>query len=82
MNMKSKLTLAGSLLLVVASFGQAVAGPTISDKRYWPNEVGPSADRQSGPYARVPSSSSFDRQPAASGKTFRYQGGPKGTWSR
>jgi hypothetical protein len=41
--MKWKLTLAGSIILLAASLGQAAAGPTITDKRYWPNEVGPSA---------------------------------------
>lgn len=49
--MKWKLTLAGSIILLAASLGQAAAGPTITDKRYWPNEVGPSAYQQGGPYA-------------------------------
>jgi hypothetical protein len=78
--MISKASLAGSLILLAASLGQAVAGPTISDKRYWPNEVGPSAYRQGETaYAQqVPRTrrGSVAQKPA-SPKSCTYQGGPK-----
>lgn len=81
--MLPKASLAGSLILLAASLGQAMAGPTISDKRYWPNEAGPSAYRQAGESAnaqQVPktrrSSASQQQQPAST-KSCTYQGGPK-----
>jgi|GEM_PF-1325930 hypothetical protein len=76
--MKWKLTLAGSIILLAASLGQAAAGPTITDKRYWPNEVGPSAYQQGGPYAaanQVPPRRTSQRAPRE--KSCTYQGGPK-----
>jgi hypothetical protein len=62
----------------IAISGQAYAGATISDKRYWPNEVGPSSE-----YAIQPSDSDFGRaMPSASPQAIepdeqRYHGGPK-----
>lgn len=76
--MKTKLALAGSIILLTASLGQAAAGPRITDKSYWPNEVGPSAYRLGGPYASA--SSVRERrtpQRAHSEKRCTYQGGPK-----
>lgn len=79
--MVSKTSLAASLILLAASLGQAVAGPTISDKRYWPNEVGPSAYRQGGGPAYAEqvrrTRRGFVAQKPASPKSCTYQGGPK-----
>lgn len=79
--MVSKAYLAGSLILLAASLGQAAAGQTVSDKRYWANEVGPSAYRQAGETAyaqQVPRTGrSSVAQKAASPKSCTYQGGPK-----
>lgn len=81
--MISKASLTGSFILLAASLGQAAAGSTISDKRYWPNEVAPSADWQAGESAhaqQVPKArrSSASQQQPASKTTCTYQGGPKG----
>ena len=70
--MITKASLAGSFVLLAASLGQAMAGPTISDQRYWPNEVGPSAYRQVGESAyaqQVPKT----RRSAASKRSSRLQ---------
>jgi hypothetical protein len=86
--MISKMSLAGTLVLLAASVGQAVAGPTITDKRYWPNEVGPSANKVGPSASEEVGRSSYDFAPeqlTTSGsppttwqKTCTYQGGPKG----
>lgn len=73
----TKPVLAISLLAsLVALSATANAGATISDKRYWPNEVGPSAYRTVG--AQHAPRDAF----AAIGETSesagpRYLGGPK-----
>jgi hypothetical protein len=76
--MKSKLTLAGSILLLAASLGQAAAGQRMTDKSYWPNEVGPMAYRPGGPYytpSQPPQGTAQQR--ADSEKSFIFQAGPK-----
>ena len=81
--MLSKASLAGSMILLAASLGQAVAGPSISDKRYWPNEKGPSAYWQAGESAsgqqvsKKRRSSASQPSPASTTKSCTYQGGPK-----
>lgn len=79
--MKSKFSFTASLLLLTASIEQAVAGPTIADKRYWPSEVGPWAYQEKGKagYARQIRNkrAGAASQPAASRKSCTYQGGPK-----
>jgi hypothetical protein len=65
-------------IVFIAMSGQAHAGATISDKRYWPDEVGPSSQ-----YVVQPSDSDFGwTTPSASPQAIepdehRYQGGPK-----
>ncbi|TFV44518.1 hypothetical protein [Bradyrhizobium niftali] len=83
---KSLLTM--SLLLPLAAVSAtAHAGSTITDKSYWPNEAGRSA--QSPVYAQDPGRSAivYDRRarvvaPAIGAiedrPASRYQGGPKG----
>ena len=78
--MTTKLTFAGSLVLLAASFGQAVAGETITDKRYWPNET------VASPYLRQGTTAYAQQVPVGAssvtrilpGITCTYQGGPKG----
>jgi hypothetical protein len=79
-------------MVFIAMSGQAYAGATISDKRYWPDEVGPSSQyvvRPSGQYAVRPSDSDFGWAiPTLSGspqvspdaigpEAHHYEGGPK-----
>jgi hypothetical protein len=65
-------------IVFIAMSGQAYAGATISDKRYWPDEVGPSSQ-----YTVQPSDSDFGwAMPSASPQAIepdeqRYHGGPK-----
>lgn len=76
--MKSKLTLAGSILLLAASLGQTAAGQRITDKSYWPNEVGPRAYRPGGPYyTPTPAPQGIAQQRAPFEKRFIFQAGPK-----
>jgi hypothetical protein len=74
------------MLSVMAMSAVAHAGTTISDKGYWPNEVGPSAYKAGGLTDSQNSASSYDwiaprAQPATSvtggSPLGRYQGGPK-----
>jgi hypothetical protein len=65
-------------VVFIAMSSQAYAGTTISDKRYWPDEVGPSSQ-----YTVQPSDSDFGwAMPSASPQAIepdeqRYHGGPK-----
>jgi hypothetical protein len=73
-----RFVLATSMMVFVAMSGQAYAGTTISDKRYWPSEVS-SADQNA---AHRPENA-FDsvetpRGIEATGQS--YQGGPKGNY--
>ena len=59
----------------IAISGQAYAGTTISDKRYWPSEVGPAQNA----VQRPENAFYFGERPQASVATApSYQGGPKG----
>ena len=82
----TKPVLALSLLAsLVAMSATANAGVTISDKRYWPSEVGPSAYRtvstQHAPrdaYAAIGRIAAPSVAPApAEEDTWHYVGGPK-----
>lgn len=85
--MLRKCLLTISLLLpLVAISAAAQAGATISDKRYWPSEVGPSAYRTVGSQNKLSSAFASDRMtsrfqvvPMAreGGNIPRYYGGPK-----
>ncbi len=87
--MLTKRLLTISLLLpLVAISATAQAGATISDKRYWPSEVGPRAYSASGSQNELSSAFASDRRAPRSqaatkvndgkGKyVCRYQGGPK-----
>jgi hypothetical protein len=68
--------LAASMIGFIAMSGQAYAGTTISDTRYWPSEVR-AADHNA---VQVPENA-FDsaETPQATAITgLAYQGGPKG----
>jgi len=69
--------LAISLLAsLVAMSATAYAGATISDKRYWPSEVGPSAYRAvNTQHAPHDAFAAIGRTSVSSGP--RYLGGPK-----
>jgi hypothetical protein len=83
-NMTTKrLVLAASMMAFVAMSGQAYAGTTISDTRYWPSEVGP-ADPNSVQRAE----NAFDSNALYLAKMSRgieatgpsYQGRPTGNY--
>jgi hypothetical protein len=85
--MLKKFLLALSLSLPLAAISVAAyAGTTISDKRYWPNEVGPGAytmrvfhGEPSSAFASTPGTQRFQIAPKSreGGKVWRYQGGPQ-----
>jgi hypothetical protein len=74
-----------SLLLPLAVSATAHAGPTITDKSYWPSEARRSAQIKTGVLqSEVGSAYAFDRgasrlQPATNANDggWHYQGGPK-----
>jgi len=73
----TKPVLAISLLAsLVAMSATANAGATISDKRYWPNEVGPSAYRAVNTQHAPRDAFAAIGQPSESSGP-RYLGGPK-----
>ena len=70
-----RFVLATSVMMFVAISGQAYAGTTISDKRYWPSEVGPAKNAVQRPENAVASAETPQGiEPADQS----YQGGPKG----
>jgi hypothetical protein len=72
-----RFVLATAMVVFVAMLGQAYAGTTISDTRYWPSEAS-SADQNAVPSAE----NGFDTAETPRGiqATERsYQGGPKGS---
>jgi hypothetical protein len=60
-------------IVFIAMSSQAYAGATISDKRYWPDEVGPVQPSDSDFGRAMPSAS----PPAIEPDEQRYHGGPK-----
>ena len=72
-----RFVLATSMMVFVAISGQAYAGTTISDKRYWPSEVGPAQNAVQRP-ENAYDSAETPRRIEAAGETYR--GGPKGNY--
>jgi hypothetical protein len=71
-----RFVLATSMMLFVAMAGQAYAGTTISDKRYWPSEVNAAADQNTVQRPEnAYDSAEMPQGIVATGKS--YQGGPK-----
>ena len=70
-----RFVLATSTMLFVAMAGQAYAGTTISDARYWPSEAN-SADQNSMQRAEN-AFDSVEMAPAYRVSERPYQGGPK-----
>jgi hypothetical protein len=80
--MKPALTISTVLALFALSLSNiAQAGPTITDKDFWVNEVHPSSPAESeGPRARAQEqeiSPTQSTSEANSGLECRYEGGPK-----
>jgi hypothetical protein len=72
--MTRPLVLATSLMALVAISGQAHAGTTISDKRYWPREARLSSET----VVRQPENAFGSAMvPSAETAGRRYSGGPK-----
>jgi len=70
------LVVATSMMMLVAMSGQAYAGLTISDQRYWPSEV--SSARQNA-VQRPENAFALTQTPQGIAATDRpYDGGPKG----
>lgn len=84
--MSNKLILTASLLfpLVVLS-SAALAGPTISDKRYWPNEAAATTPEAAKPNDAISAFASTavapphrgEMTPSVAQNAWRYYGGPK-----
>lgn len=76
------------LLPFVAISATAQAGATISDKRYWPSEVGPGAYRAGASQTQFGSAfawgvpRSVAPRAREGGYGWRYQGGPKSPITR
>lgn len=90
--LRKRLLTISLLLPLVAISAAAQAGTTISDRRYWPSEVGPSAYGANSSQNELSSAFAFDRRAPRSqaatkvndgkGKyVCRYQGGPKSPMS-
>jgi hypothetical protein len=76
--MTKRFVLATSLMVLVALSGQAYAGTTISDKRYWPSEVSSAAQTAAQRAENAFDSAETPRGIQVTGRT--YQGGPKGDY--
>ena len=72
-----RFVLATSIMVFVAISGQAYAGTTISDKRYWPSEVGPAQNAVQRPENAF---ASAETQQGIEAADQSYQGGPKGNY--
>jgi hypothetical protein len=76
--MNSTLTVMGSIILLATTLGQATAGPSITDRSYWPNEVGPLAYRHAAPYVTTnPAGPRGASQRVPVARNCTYRGGPK-----
>jgi hypothetical protein len=73
------LTLATSMAMLAAVSGNAYAGATISDQRYWPDEIHRTSQPQiEQPKAAIEALASM--RPSAQAEeryAHRYEGGPK-----
>jgi hypothetical protein len=72
---KKHLVLAASMMVLVAMSGQAYAGTTISDTRYWPSEA--SSAEQNPVQGAVNAFASAATPRANQAPDWSYQGGPK-----
>ena len=70
-----RFILATSMIVFVAISGQAYAGTTISDKRYWPSEVSSANQNAVQRPENAFDSAETPRRIAAPGPSYR--GGPK-----
>jgi hypothetical protein len=70
---KKHLILATSMMVLVAMSGQAYAGTTISDTRYWPSEA---SSAEQNPVQRANLFAVATPQ-ATQDPDWSYQGGPK-----
>jgi hypothetical protein len=69
------LVLATSMMVLVAMSGQAYAGTTISDARYWPSEA---SSAESNPVQRAANAFDSVTTPRANqAADWSYHGGPK-----
>jgi hypothetical protein len=75
MNAK-RFALATSMMILLAMSGQAYAGATVSDRRYWPNEA--SLTNQSAVQRPENAFASAETPRAIETTGLVYQGGPKG----
>jgi hypothetical protein len=73
-----RFVMATSMMLFVAMSGQAYAGTTISDKRYWPSEVSSTEQNTIQRPENASDSVETPRGTEATGQS--YQGGPKGNY--
>ena len=73
-----RFILAAAMMMLVAMSGQAYAGMTISDTRYWPGEL---SSTHENAVQRPENASASVESPRGIGATeHRYQGGPKGDY--
>lgn len=77
MNTK-RFVLATAMIVFVAMSGQAYAGTTISDTRYWPSEAS-SADQNAVHHSENAFYSAERPQAIVATAAQTYQGGPKGS---
>jgi hypothetical protein len=73
-----RFVLATSMMLLLAMSGQAYAGVTISDKRYWPSEAS-SADQSAVQRPENAVASAETPRAIETAGSF-YEGGPKGNY--
>ena len=73
-----RFVLAASMMVFIAISGQAYAGTTISDTRYWPSEVS-SADQNTVQRAENAFYSAVTSRGIEATRQS-YQGGPKGNY--
>jgi hypothetical protein len=70
-----RVVLAASMVALVAMSGQAYAGTTISDARYWPSEA---SSAEANPVQRVTNAFDSVTTPRANqAADWSYRGGPK-----
>ncbi|MDB5609420.1 MAG: hypothetical protein JWP25_6320 [Bradyrhizobium sp.] len=73
-----RFVLATSMMMFVVMSGQAYAGTTISDKRYWPSEASSANQNAVQRPENASDSAETPRGIEAIGQS--YQGGPKGNY--
>jgi hypothetical protein len=69
-----RFVLATSMMVLLAMSGQAYAGVTISDKRYWPSEANSAVQRPENAFASAETPRAIETT-----RPF-YEGGPKGNY--